>query len=119
MIKNTLGKHVILEMYGCTFESLDDHDLIMETFKKAVKDAKMTLLGLQSHKFEPQGVTAVALLSESHMSIHTFPELGYAAADVFTCGDEGDPLLAMDVLVEVFKPTKKSVIYVPRGLEVE
>lgn len=118
-MNNTLGKHIILEMYGCDFESLDNHDLIVETFENAIKEAKMTLLGLKSHKFDPQGVTAVALLSESHMSIHTYPELGYAAADVFTCGDEGSPDKAMEVLLEVFKPTKKSVIFVPRGLEIQ
>lgn len=117
-MRNTLGKHIILEMYGCPFELLDNHDLIIETFERAVKEAKMTLLGFESHKFEPQGVTAVALLSESHMSIHTYPELGYAAADVFTCGDEGSPDKAMEILVDVFKPEKKSILYVPRGIEI-
>lgn len=116
-MKDSLGKHIILEMYGCSFEVLNDGELLIKAFEEAVKEAKMTLLNLASHKFDPYGFTAVALLSESHMSIHTYPELGYAAADVFTCGDEGNPTLAMDVLLSVIKPEKKTIIYVPRGIE--
>ncbi len=116
---DTLGKHIILEMYGCKFEDLDNEQLILDTFKEAIKQAKMTCLNLSSHKFSPQGVTALALLSESHMSIHTYPESSYAAADLFTCGLEGDPFLAMDVLINVFKPEKKTIVYVPRGLEIK
>lgn len=117
-MENTLGKHLILELYGCNFEYLNNEDLIIQTFKNAINEAKMTLLGLQSHKFMPQGVTAVALLSESHMSIHTYPELGYAAADVFTCGDEGSPDKAMNILIDVFKPSNHSIVFIPRGLQV-
>ncbi len=115
----TLGKHIILEMYGCRFEDLDNETLILDTFREAIKQAKMTCLNLSSHKFSPQGVTALALLAESHMSIHTYPESGYAAADVFTCGLEGDPFLAMEVLVDILKPDKKTITYIPRGLEVK
>jgi S-adenosylmethionine decarboxylase len=115
----TLGKHIILEMYGCKFEDLDNEQLILDTFKEAISKAKMTCLNLSSHKFSPQGVTALALLSESHMSIHTYPESGYAAADVFTCGEEGDPFLAMELFCLTFKPDKKTITYIPRGLEVK
>lgn len=115
----SLGKHVILELYGCDFKVLDNEELFLETFKKAVDEAHMTLLNLSSHQFKPFGVTALALLSESHMSIHTYPELGYAAADVFTCGDEGDPFKAMDVLIEALKPERRNIIYIPRGTDIQ
>jgi S-adenosylmethionine decarboxylase len=106
-------------MYGCDFKVLDNEELFLETFKKAVEEAKMTLLNLSSHQFKPFGVTALALLSESHMSIHTYPELGYAAADVFTCGDEGDPFKAMEVLIETLKPERRNIIYIPRGTDIQ
>lgn len=115
----SLGKHIILEMYGCKFESLNDEKLFIDAFKKAIKEAKMNLLNLATHKFEPYGLTAVALLSESHMSIHTYPELGYAAADVFTCGDEGDPFKVMEILIETAKPERRNIIYIPRGTDIQ
>lgn len=115
----SLGKHIILEMYGCEFKSLNDEKLFIDAFKKAIKEAKMNLLNLATHKFEPYGLTAVALLSESHMSIHTYPELGYAAADVFTCGDEGDPFKAMEILIETVKPERRNIIYIPRGTDIQ
>lgn len=115
----SLGKHIILEMYGCEFEPLNDEQLFIDAFKKAIKEAKMNLLNLATHKFEPYGLTAVALLSESHMSIHTYPELGYAAADVFTCGDEGDPFKAMEILIETVKPERRNIIYIPRGTDIQ
>lgn len=115
----SLGKHVILEMYGCDFKLLDNQKIFEEAFNRAVKEAKMTLLNLAVHKFQPFGLTAVALLSESHMSIHTYPELGYVAADVFTCGDEGDPFKAMEVLIEAANPERRNIIYIPRGTDIQ
>lgn len=115
---NPLGKHGILECYGCKFEVLNDEQLFLDAFKKAVKEARMTLLNLSSHKFEPQGLTALALLSESHMSVHTYPELGYAAIDVFTCGDEGSPEKAVEVLLSILKPTRHDVKFLPRGNDI-
>ena len=118
-MEKTLGKHIILEMYECDFQILDNEEVILDAFRMAVKEAKMNLLNLSSHKFEPHGLTAVALLSESHMSIHTYPEFGYAAADVFTCGEEGDPNLAIEVLLKFINPKKKNIIYIPRGIEIK
>lgn len=118
-MRTSLGKHVILELYGCEFEVLNRDDVLIQAFKDAVGKARMTLLDISTHKFDPFGFTAVALLSESHMSIHTYPELGYAAVDVFTCGNEGDPFAAVEVLLEVIKPVRRNVIYIPRGLDIQ
>ena len=96
---DTVGKHCILELYGCDSARLDDEAFLRDTITAAAKRAGATLLNLITHAFEPQGVTGLALLAESHISIHTWPESGYAAVDVFTCGDHTMPERACAVLV--------------------
>jgi S-adenosylmethionine decarboxylase len=97
-ISETVGKHCILELYGCDSNKLDDESFLRDTITAAAKRAGATLLNLITHRFEPQGVTGLALLAESHISIHTWPESGYAAVDVFTCGDHTMPEKACAVL---------------------
>ncbi|MGI6092625.1 MAG: adenosylmethionine decarboxylase [Veillonellaceae bacterium] len=110
-----IGKHITVDMYGCSFESLDNMDFVKNAMLTAVNEAQMTLLDFTSHKFEPQGLTALALLAESHMSIHTYPELGYAAVDVFTCGDHSRPDKAVSILKDFLKPTKVKTTNIRRG----
>lgn len=110
-----IGKHLTVDMYGCSFDSLDNLEFIKAAMLEAVKEANMTLLNLSYHKFEPQGLTALALLAESHMSIHTYPELGYAAVDVFTCGDQSRPDRALAVLKSFLKPEKTKTTNIMRG----
>jgi S-adenosylmethionine decarboxylase len=93
-----VGKHCILELYGCDVARLDDEDFLRATLSVAARRAGATLLNLITHRFEPQGVTGLALLAESHISIHTWPESGYAAVDVFTCGDHTMPERACSLL---------------------
>ncbi|MFM7453914.1 MAG: adenosylmethionine decarboxylase [Cyanobium sp.] len=95
---DTVGKHCILELYACDSARLDDEAFLRDTITAAAKRAGATLLNLITHRFEPQGVTGLALLAESHISIHTWPESGYAAVDVFTCGDHTMPERACAVL---------------------
>ena len=95
-----VGKHCILELYDCDPSRLDDEAFIRTTITSAAKGAGATLLNLITHQFQPQGVTGLALLAESHISIHTWPESGYAAVDVFTCGDHTMPEKACAVLSE-------------------
>ena len=99
-ISDAVGKHCILELYDCQNSRLDDEAFLRDTITTAAKRAGATLLNLITHRFEPQGVTGLALLAESHISIHTWPESGYAAVDVFTCGDHTMPERACQVLVE-------------------
>jgi S-adenosylmethionine decarboxylase len=99
-ISDAVGKHCILELYECHSSRLDDEAFLRDTITTAAKRAGATLLNLITHRFEPQGVTGLALLAESHISIHTWPESGYAAVDVFTCGDHTMPERACEVLVE-------------------
>lgn len=80
-------KHVLFTLYGCDAELLDDENYIREILFEATNHMGAKFLKTQSHKFSPQGVTAVTLIAESHISIHTWPENNLAVCDVFTCGD--------------------------------
>ncbi|VBB08488.1 s-adenosylmethionine decarboxylase [Lucifera butyrica] len=110
-----IGKHLTVDMYGCSFANLDNLEFIKNAMLTAVSEANMTLLNFSYHKFEPQGLTALALLAESHMSIHTYPELGYAAVDVFTCGDHSRPDRAVSILKGFLKPEKTKTTNIKRG----
>lgn len=110
-----IGKHLTVDMYGCSFEVLDNLEFVKSSMITAVQESNMTLLDFTYYKFEPQGLTALALLSESHMSIHTYPELGYAAVDVFTCGDHSRPDKAVAILKSFLKPEKTKITNIRRG----
>ena len=97
------SKHLLLELYRCDFEKLNDESFLRCILSRAAKLAKATVLNLISNKFEPQGVTAIALLAESHISIHTWPESNYSAVDIFTCGCNMLPELASQYLIEALK----------------
>jgi S-adenosylmethionine decarboxylase len=97
---DTVGKHCILELYDCDASKLDNEAFLRDTITTAAERAGATLLNLITHHFQPQGVTGLALLAESHISIHTWPESGYAAVDVFTCGDHTMPERACAVLAQ-------------------
>ena len=97
-----IGRHCILELYQCDHEKLNDEAFIRTTITSSAKVAGATLIHLLTHSFKPQGVTGLALLAESHISIHTWPEVGYAAIDVFTCGDHTMPEKACEILYKDF-----------------
>ncbi|MEH6629989.1 MAG: adenosylmethionine decarboxylase [Halopseudomonas aestusnigri] len=110
------GMHLIIDLCGAS--RLDDLEFIKRTLIDCVEKSKATLLHIHLHHFTPNGgVSGVAVLAESHISIHTWPEKGYAALDVFMCGDS-EPHNAIDVLSEAFKPTKVVVDEMRRGKEV-
>ena len=97
------SKHLLLELYRCDPEKLNDESFLRCSLNRAAKLAKATVLNLISNKFEPQGVTAIALLAESHISIHTWPESNYSAVDIFTCGQNMKPELASKYLIDTLK----------------
>jgi len=103
-----LGHHVLVSLYGITFNLLNDSHAIREVFEKAVKACGATVLNRFSHQFVPQGVTVVYALAESHISIHTFPENGCCAIDVYTCGDMNTKA-AVDIIIEHFQPIEISM----------
>jgi len=110
-----VGTHCMLELYGCPIELLNDVEFIKQTLVDAAEIARSTLLERITHQFHPQGVTALALLAESHISIHTWPENGYIAADVFTCGEHTTPVEACEFIARAFKSSKHLLMKLPRG----
>lgn len=109
------GRHVLADFHGCSAR-LDDVGLVEQALRDAVAAAGATILDLNLHHFgEGQGVTGVALLAESHMSIHTWPEHGYAALDLFLCGHRHDIDAALGVLAKAFRPADIRKQTVARG----
>jgi N4-bis(aminopropyl)spermidine synthase len=107
-----LGRHVIAEFWNCANDMpMLGLDLAIE---EAVREARATLLDLNIRKFYPQGFSAIALLAESHLSLHAWPELGYVALDVFTCG-QADPQKIVNLLERHFRPRETAYLKIPRG----
>jgi S-adenosylmethionine decarboxylase len=112
----SIGFHCTLEMYECPAAVIDDLELVKQAMRDAAAVSKSTLLGEVAHRFSPQGVTALGLLAESHISVHTWPELGYAAADIFTCGEHCLPEAACMLLVERLRAARYELHLVERGV---
>ena len=111
------GTHLIIDLVRA--ERLDDLDHIDQTLRRCVDAAGATLLHIHLHRFTPNGgISGVAVLAESHISIHSWPEHGYAALDVFMCGDT-DPNATIDVMKEAFSPGKVVVKTERRGMEIQ
>jgi S-adenosylmethionine decarboxylase len=106
------GVHLIVDLHGA--ERLDDIDHIEVTLRRCVSAAQATLLHIHLHHFQPSGVSGVAVLAESHISIHTWPEAGYAALDVFMCGS-ANPDACIPVLREAFSAKRVGVNELLRG----
>ena len=115
MKHSAIGSHCILELHGCPYDILDNEALVRNAIVAASQKSLSTLLHLSSHRFEPQGVTAVGLLAESHISIHTWPERGYAACDIFTCGAASRPTQACDFLATTLRAANQSLQVLARG----
>ena len=113
---NSLGRHVLAEIYGCTEEILNDIQQVEKIMVKAALAAGAEIREVAFHKFSPQGVSGVVVISESHLAIHTWPELGYAAVDVFTCGDKVDPWVSANYLKEHFAAERLSAQEITRGI---
>ena len=109
------SKHLLLELYKCDYGKLNDEPFLRCVLSKAAKLAKAKVLNLISNKFEPQGVTVIALLAESHMSIHTWPESNYSAVDIFTCGQNMRPEFASQYLIEALNAEEHSLRVIERN----
>lgn len=103
------------EMYGCDPEVLNDRKLIERILVDAALEAGAEIREVAFHKFSPQGVSGVVVISESHLAIHTWPELGYAAVDVFTCGERVDPWNACEHIKAGFGADHVTSLEVKRG----
>lgn len=113
---STFGRHVAVDTWGVDFDVLNNVELLQAHLVEAAEACGATVMSMQSRQFEPQGATVLVMLSESHLSIHTYPEGGFAAIDCYTCGEYVDPQLAIDYLVTVLKPEKAFAKKLIRGL---
>ncbi|XVS62915.1 adenosylmethionine decarboxylase [Actinosynnema sp. CA-299493] len=112
------GQHVLAELEGVSPELLDDERFLRHALGEALTQADATVLEVVSKQFEPQGVTVLALLSESHASIHTYPEVGAVFVDVFTCGTRAKPALAVQLLAEALGAASARTDMISRGRRV-
>lgn len=112
----TLGHHWIVDLHGCPAGLLNDHDLIRGRLKETTERYGLSLLKIVSNQFEPQGVTAVGLLAESHLSIHTWPEHSYAAVDIFTCGSDQNLHAACLFIANSLQAKESTVLRLQRGM---
>ena len=111
-----LGQHLIVEYTGCNCDILDNSEMLEKSLTDAVRKAGATIVNATFHRYNPQGVSGVVVIAESHMSIHTWPEYGYAAVDFFTCGEECDPKLAHEHMKQALECESADVTELKRGM---
>jgi S-adenosylmethionine decarboxylase len=110
------GSLICLDLWGLAFETLNRPFLLCELAKQGAEKAGMQVLAISIVPFRPQGLSLALILGESHLTIHTSPEDGYAAIDIFTCG-KGSPLTAADYLLAILKPKEIHVQEFRRGVK--
>lgn len=111
-----LGRHILAEFYNCNSNVLNNVELIEQAMTDAAVECGATVVEKKFHMFSPYGVSGVVIISESHLAIHTWPEFGYAAVDLFTCGDSCDPMVAYEYLKEKLNSTKGIYTELKRGI---
>ena len=112
---NALGRHLVADFHDCTAD-LNDPVLILETLEKACEISGATIVSRTRHHFSPYGVTAVFVIAESHLAVHTWPEYGYAAVDLFTCGSTVDTWKAFEHCKTAFGAGRVEVKEIARGI---
>ena len=112
----SLGRHLLLELYDCSPEVLNSLTAVKTALVEAAKRAEATIVDVVFHEFNPFGISGVVVIAESHLSIHTWPEHRYAAVDIFSCGEIIDPSQAASYLVEQFQAGRASCVEVRRGV---
>jgi len=112
----SLGKHLIIEFFQCDSTILNDLRTLENHLLAAVQLSGATIIQPLFHQFSPHGITGVVVVAESHFAVHTWPEYGYCALDIFTCGDSVDGHIALNYLKENLKAANTSVMEVKRGV---
>ena len=113
---NVLGRHLLVELQDCNREVLNNLSFLRDAMVAAAIDSGALVLGESFHHFSPQGVSGVVIIAESHLSIHTWPEYGYAAVDIFSCGTAVKPQKAADTLVGKLEAKNHSLQEIQRGI---
>lgn len=112
---STYGRHTIVDVWGVDSSYLDNVEFLRLIMVNAAEKSGATVLSVIHKKFDPSGCSILVLLSESHLSIHTYPEEGFAAIDGYTCGKRVDPKIAVFYLIEILKPEKMYTKTLIRG----
>lgn len=115
---NPIGTQLMAELWECNKERIDSPEKIKEAMLHAAKESGAEIIGSMFHEFEPQGVSGVVVISESHLTIHTWPEQAYAAVDIFTCGEHTDPWKALEYLAKEFGAEETHSMEISRGIKV-
>ncbi len=113
---NALGVHLLVELKDCNKALLNDIRKIEEILVSAAKEAKATIIESRFHQFNPFGISGVVIIAESHLTIHTWPEYGFAAVDIFTCGDQLIPAVAAAYVIDRLESQNPSIVEMKRGL---
>jgi S-adenosylmethionine decarboxylase proenzyme len=113
---DALGRHLLLELKNCNREVLNDVDFLKKCLIETAESIGATVVNSAFHQFSPYGISGVVVVAESHLCIHTWPEYGYAAVDVFTCGSTIEPSDAVDILVNKLESEEPSFMELKRGL---
>jgi len=116
MKNNSLGVHWIAEFYECDQRILDNKEELEKIFLKAVEVSGATFIKKFFHQFAPQGVSGAVIIAESHFTVHTWPEYGYAAVDIFTCGEKIDSEAAVKFIEEELKAKRSETKRLGRGV---
>ena len=111
-----LGRHILVEYYNCNEDTLRNHEEIEKLMNKAAELSGATIVTSTFHHFNPWGVSGAVIISESHLTIHTWPEFGYAAVDLFTCGDKVNPWIGFDFLEKSLQAEKSESYELSRGM---
>jgi S-adenosylmethionine decarboxylase len=113
---DALGRHLLVELHECDPLALDDLDLVRDTLVEAADRLRSTVLDVSTHKFDPIGCTAIVMIAESHLSIHTWPEHRYAAMDIFTCSQSMQPADVVGFISARLQSKNVQTVEVNRGI---
>jgi len=111
-----LGAHLLVELKDCNPAMLRSLEEVRDALVSAAREAKATIVDISFHEFSPFGISGMVVIAESHLSIHTWPEYGYAAVDIFTCGDVIKPEVAAAYLIDRFESKSPSIVEMKRGI---
>ena len=114
---DTDGHHYIVEGSGCNPDVISRVEQVEQILVRAAEVADVQIWAISFHRFRPMGVSGVVVISESHLSVHTWPEVGYVALDIFTCGDRAKPEAAVQHALKAFGATNMHITEVTRGLQ--
>ena len=113
---NALGRQLLIELFDCDPDAINNLEAVKGALVEAAKRAHATIVDVVFHEFNPFGISGVVVIAESHLAIHTWPEYRYAAVDIFSCGEILRPEVAANYLVEQFGAERTSVVEMQRGM---